>query len=69
MPLSLHVLPINIIYGIFDHLTPQQLFMSTANVSRRLNAILNSYQPFQVNLTNIITYQQYNATKLMYSRI
>ena len=55
MSLSLHVLPIDIIYRIFDHLNEKDLFMSTNDVNQRLNAILNSYQRFQVNLTNILS--------------
>ena len=55
MSLSLHTLPIDIIYRIFDHLSEKQLFMSINNVSQRLNVILDSYQPFNVNITNILT--------------
>jgi len=55
MSLSLHALPIDIIYRIFDHLSEKQLFMSINNVSQRLNVILDSYQPFNVNITNILT--------------
>ena len=55
MPLSIHTLPIDIIYRIFDHLNEKDLFMSINNLNQRLNAILNSYQRFQVNLTNILT--------------
>jgi len=55
MSLSIHALPIDIIYRIFDHLNEKDLFMSINNVNQRLNAILNSYQRFKVNLTNILT--------------
>jgi len=54
MPLSIHALPIDIIYRIFDHLKPKDLFIAANNVNQRLNAILHSYQRFQVNLTNIL---------------
>jgi len=49
MSITLHTLPIDIIYRIFDHLREKDLFISINNVSQRLNAILNSYQRFQVN--------------------
>jgi len=49
MSSSLNTLPIDIIYRIFDHLTEKELFLSTSNVCQRFNAILNSYQRFQVN--------------------
>lgn len=51
MSLSLHALPIDILYRILDHLSDKDFFLPTSNVSQRLNAILNSYQSFQVNLT------------------
>jgi len=54
MSLSIHALPIDIIYRIFDHLNEKDLFMSTNNVNQRLNAILDSYQPFQVSLTKTL---------------
>jgi len=54
MSLSLQTLPIDIIYRIFDHCDEKDLFMSTNNVNQRLNAILNSYQRFQVNFPTII---------------
>jgi len=55
MSLSIHALPIDMIYRIFDHLNEKDLFMSTNNVNQRLNAILNSYQPFRVNLAKSLT--------------
>mgnify|MGYP002379415212 CR=1 FL=1 len=55
MSLSLHALPIDIIYRIFDHLDEKDLFMSANNVNQRLNAILNSYRHFEVNLINTLT--------------
>jgi len=51
MSLSIHTLPIDIIYRIFDFLNGKDLFMSINNVNQRLNDILNSYHLFQVNLT------------------
>jgi len=48
MSLSIHSLPIDVIYRIFDHLNEQDLFMSTNNINQRLNAILHSYPRFKV---------------------
>ena len=55
MSSSIHSLPIHIIYLIFDRLNEKDLFIAANNVNQRLNAILNSYQRFKVNLTNILT--------------
>jgi len=56
MPLSIHTLPIDIIYRIFDYLNEKHLFMSIHNVNQRLDAILYSYQRFQVSLTTSLKY-------------
>jgi len=48
MSLSLHALPIDIIYRILDHLSDKALFLFTCNMNQRFNAILNSYQRFKV---------------------
>lgn len=52
--LSLHNLPIEIVYRIFDNLNDKELFLSTQNICQRLNSILNSYRRYetltQVNL-------------------
>jgi len=55
MSLSIHTLPIDIIYRIFDHLDEKDLFMSANNINQRINAILTSYQRFQVNIASILT--------------
>ena len=49
MSASLHTLPIDIIYRVFDHLSDQSLFLSVSNVCQRLNAIQLSYHRFQVS--------------------
>jgi len=59
MSLSLHVLPIDIIYHIFDQFNEKDLFMFASNINQRLNAILNSYQRFQVNFTITISRSKY----------
>jgi hypothetical protein len=49
MALSLHILPIEMIYQILDELDNKALFLSVYNVCQRLNIILNSYRRYQVN--------------------
>jgi len=49
MTVSLHTLPVNIIYNILDHLSDEQLFMSTSNVCQRLNSIINTYSRYKVS--------------------
>jgi len=49
MSLSLEKLPIEIIYKILDYLYDDRLFFNIANVSQRLNQILNSYQRLRVS--------------------
>ena len=61
MSLSLHTLPIDIVYRIFDHLSEKYLFLSTNNLNQRFNAILNSYKRFQVNSTNSHTSTSINS--------
>jgi len=61
MSLSLHTLPIDIIYRIFDHLSEKELFLSTSHVNQKFNAILNSYKRFQVNSTNTHTSTSINS--------
>jgi len=49
MPTSLHTLPVDIVYRIFDYLSVKTLFFSVSNICQRLNAIQNSYHRFQVS--------------------
>lgn len=48
MPITLQMLPIEMIYRILDHLTDKELFLFASNICRRWNIILNSHQRFQV---------------------
>ena len=50
MTLSLPTLPIELVYRIFDNLPAIEILYSLWNVSTRLNAIINSYRPYQVKL-------------------
>jgi len=49
MVLSLHILPVEMVYRILDCLTDEELFMSMSNVCQQLNNILDSYPRYQVN--------------------
>lgn len=49
MALSLHTLPIELCYRILDHLNNEQIFFALSGVSARMNDIINSYHPYQVN--------------------
>ena len=53
MAISLHTLPVDLIYRILDHLDERTLFLSFINVCSRLNTIIDTYHPYQVNF-NII---------------
>jgi len=52
--LSLHTIPIETAYRIFDQLNDKALFLSAQNVCQRLNAIVKSYYRFHVK--NFIFY-------------
>ena len=48
---SLLNLPIELIYRILDHMQPLDLLLSVREVCSRLNAITDTYYPYQVNFT------------------
>ncbi|UJR11084.1 hypothetical protein I4U23_015266 [Adineta vaga] len=48
VPPSLHTLPIELIYRILDHLNEFSILLSARNVCVRLNAIIETYQPYQI---------------------
>jgi hypothetical protein len=48
MFLSLHTLPVELVYRILDHLADESLFLSCGNVCRRLNDIIDTYHRYQV---------------------
>lgn len=41
-------LPIELTYRMFDHLKPEDILMSLTGVSKRLNEIIDSYEPYTV---------------------
>jgi hypothetical protein len=50
MDSSLHTLPIELIYRILDNLNNEAIFLSLSGVCGRLNAIINTYHPYLVNI-------------------
>jgi len=48
MALSLHTLPVELVYRIFDNLDRKTLFLSCRGVCARLNDITDAYHRYQV---------------------
>lgn len=48
MVLSLHTLPIELVYRILDNLNDKALFLSCYGVCQRLNDIIDTYRRYQV---------------------
>jgi hypothetical protein len=48
LTLSLHTLPVELVYSILDHLDPFTILVSVRNVCLRLDAITDGYTPYQV---------------------
>ncbi len=48
MSLSLHTLPVELVYIILDKLNDKTIFFSCSNVCTRLNDIVNTYRRYQV---------------------
>ena len=47
---SFLTLPVELVYRIFDHLKPVTIFQSCRNICTRLNNIIDTYEPYQVNV-------------------
>ena len=60
MTVSLHTLPVEIVYQILDNLTTKALFISTRNVCQRLDTIINSYHRYLVKLDFLIFFGKKN---------
>ena len=56
---SLLTLPVHLVYHILDDLQPTDIFLSAYNVCSRLNSIIDSYHPYQVKTTSILTVFNY----------
>ena len=52
--LSLHTLPIELVCRVLDHLEHADIFLSVREVCSRLNAITDTYQPYQVPILFIL---------------
>jgi hypothetical protein len=50
MPLSLHTLPVEIVYRILDHLDTFAILVSCRNVCEKLNDITDTYYRYRVIL-------------------
>ncbi len=48
--LSLHTLPVEMVYRILDNLSKKTIILSMCNVCQRLNNIIDSYHRYQVML-------------------
>lgn len=48
MVYSLQTLPVEVVYRIFDKLNQKTLFLSCRGICKKLNDILDTYQPYQV---------------------
>ena len=48
--LSLSTLPIELVYRVLNHLRPYQILLSAYNVCMKLNSIIDTNHPYQVNL-------------------
>jgi hypothetical protein len=46
--LSLHTLPVEVVYRILDHLNKFNILWSMRNVCTRINTIVDTYQRYQV---------------------
>ena len=49
MALSLHLLPIELVHRILDHLDQVDILVSMRNVCTRLNDVIDIYDPYEVN--------------------
>ena len=47
---SLPNLPTEVIYRILDYLRPKDIFLSVCTLCRRLEAITDTYRPYQVSV-------------------
>ena len=56
---SLLTLPIHLVYQVLDHLQPKYLLLSAYDVCTHLNSIIDSYHPYQVKTTSILTVFNY----------
>lgn len=54
--ISLHTLPVDIIYYILDNLDELQILLSVSNVCNRLNRVIHTYHRYEVMIIIDFTY-------------
>lgn len=54
MPVSLLTLPVELVYRILNNFNNISIFLSLTGVCERLNAIIHTYHPYQVNFSFIM---------------
>jgi hypothetical protein len=59
--LSLHTLPVALVYCILDNLDLLTILLSVKNVCRRLNTITDAYNRYQVNFSFIISEMEFSS--------
>lgn len=64
--LTLHTLPIELIYRILDNLTDFTILYSMRNVCQRMNAIVDSYHRYQVILFQTTYYTTQHSLIISY---
>ena len=52
---SLHTLPVELVYRILDNLDNVNIFWSLQSVCTRIDTILDTYHPYQVNFIFLIS--------------
>ncbi len=64
--LSLHTLPVELVYRILDNLEPETIFWSCHNVCTRLNAITDTYHRYQVIVGVIMKTYFYHVSRPLF---
>ena len=66
---SLLTLPVELVYRILDHLDNFTILTSFRDVCERLNAITDSYHPYEVNFTFVSVSRSTSITTLLLSMV
>ncbi len=67
MPVSLHTLPVELVYRILDNLGDVTLFVACRNVCTRLNDITDSYHRYQVIFDFIMQSSSHDFSSVSFS--
>ena len=69
MALSLHTLPVELVYRILDNLDDKSMFLSSYNVCTRINTIIHTYHRYQVIFVFIMkSYPHHLGSMLSFSK-